>query len=118
MSKPQFKVSYRGEAEYWFEGREYCVRFFANDDGYYNGNYFNTSIAPFVGTVRNRRDFHEFPSPEVIEIFKEEFPGIVGARYANDSFTEVEYTETPDREEYKGDLCARFHIDAMKKYNF
>lgn len=115
--KIQFKVSYRGEAEYWYGGHEYCVRFFANDDGYYNGNYYQTGIEPFVGTLRNRRDFHEFPPQDVLEVFKAEFPGIVGARY-NSDFTEVEYTDTPDRIEHRGNLCAGFHVAEMKKYGF
>lgn len=120
--KPQFKVSYRGEAEYWLGGKEYCVRFFANDDGHYNGNYFETGIRPFVGTVRNRRDFFEFPAQEVLEIFAQEFPGIVGAKYAQDDFSTVEYTSTPDvlfaRVFGDNDLVARFHYDAMKKIGF
>jgi hypothetical protein len=113
--KPRFKVSYRGEAEFWFNGREYCVRIFANDDGHYNGNYFQSGILPFVGTVRNRREFFDFPPSEVIEAFAEEYPGIVGARYTED-FKSVEYTATPDVLQWRGDTVARFHYEQMKTW--
>jgi len=92
-TKPKFKVSYRGAADYTFQGREYVVRSFAHDDGHYNGNYYETGIEPFVGCVSDRREFHTFPPQEVIEAFQEEHPGIVGAKYAEDSFKDIEYTD-------------------------
>lgn len=80
--------SYRGEAEYHWQGRKFAVRTSAYDDGYYNGDYFETGIRPFVGTIRcddcGRR--FEFPPAEVCALFPDHEP----ARYLPE-FVGVEY---------------------------
>lgn len=113
--KPQFKVSYRGESDYLFNGKEYRVRYFADDDGNYNGDYYKTGIEPFVGCLSNRRDFHEFPSAEALSAFQAEYPGIVGARYADQGFTKVEYTSEP-KTKVKGRIVfASWFLDSLDK---
>jgi hypothetical protein len=114
--KPQFKVSYRGESEYELNGRTYRVRYFAQDDGHYNGDYYKTGIEPFVGCLSNKHDeHHKFPSSETIEAFRAVYPGIVGARYVNNAFTEVEYTSEPQTG-WKGDtLYAKWWLDCIAK---
>lgn len=112
--KPRFKVSYRGEADYLFEGKEYRVRFFAEDDGHYNGDYYQTGIEPFVGCLSHKHDFHEFPSPAVLEAFQEENPGIVGARYTDERCAKVEYTEPPQTRRKGRTVYAKWHLDMLE----
>ena len=132
MEKPKFKVSYRGEAEYLLDGFLYRVRSFSSDDGHYNkmedgSNYYDIGIEPFVGTVSYAHDdgadhFHEFPPAEVIAIFAEEHPSIVGARYVPGSWRSVEYTAPRGIAKCgpnywgKDETAALFHIEEMRKY--
>ena len=112
METPKFKVSYRGESDYTYNGKEYCVRYFAHDDGHYNGDYYRTGIAPFVGCLRNRRDFFEYPSAAALEAVSEEYPGIVGAKYSED-FTKVSYTDVPRTNIRNGTVYAAWFMNRL-----
>jgi hypothetical protein len=81
-------VGFRGETEYEFKGRTYRVRTSAYDGGFYNGDYYETGILPFVGciSVGSGGNYQQFPPDELCALFPEYVP----ARYLPD-FAGVEY---------------------------
>ena len=90
----QFISSYRGSATYRVIGsydRHGCleeieVRYRAYDDGYYNGNVFETDILPAVGTVKRYHCSDEWPSDKACAAF----PTMIPARW-NSELHRFEY---------------------------
>jgi hypothetical protein len=78
-----WKSSYQGATSYEMRGFHWEVRSHAEDDGHYNGDYYETGIEPVCGCVYLRSDVCKFP-PEWISVC---FPCYTPSRWDSAAWT-------------------------------